>query len=132
MSPVSRLPGVTTPPGKGDTQTQPIVIGRVMYGYTPTHKTIALDAASGKLLWSFDSGIPGSGANRGLMYWAGDGTARVFAAVDNFVYALDASPVNLSRVSERLVASTCVKAWAGIQARSRCGSPPPASSGATS
>jgi len=75
---------------KGDTQTQPIVVGQVLYGYTPTHKTIALDAASGKLLWSFDSQLPGTGANRGLMYWSGKGGARVFSAVDNFVYALDA------------------------------------------
>ncbi|HET9863857.1 MAG TPA: hypothetical protein VFP37_10475, partial [Steroidobacteraceae bacterium] len=32
---------------KGDTQTQPIVVAGVMYAYTPTHKAIALDAASG-------------------------------------------------------------------------------------
>jgi quinoprotein glucose dehydrogenase len=75
---------------KGDTQTQPIVAGRVMYAYTPTHKAIALDAASGRLLWTFDSGIAGTGANRGLMYWRAGAEARVFAAVDNFVYALDA------------------------------------------
>jgi quinoprotein glucose dehydrogenase len=74
---------------KGDTQTQPIVVGRVLYGYTPTHKTIALDAASGSLLWTFDPGITGTGANRGLMYWAAGAEARLFAAVDNFVYALD-------------------------------------------
>ena len=29
---------------KGDTQTQPIVVGRTLYGYTPSHKTFALDA----------------------------------------------------------------------------------------
>jgi quinoprotein glucose dehydrogenase len=75
---------------KGDTQTQPIVVGRVLYGYTPTHKAFALDAATGKLLWVFDSGITGSGANRGLMYWAAGADRRVFAAVDNFVYALNA------------------------------------------
>jgi quinoprotein glucose dehydrogenase len=78
---------------KGDTQTQPIVVGRVLYGYTPSHKAFALDAATGKPLWTFDSGIGGVGANRGLMYWPGVGkqvNARVFAAVDNFVYALDA------------------------------------------
>jgi quinoprotein glucose dehydrogenase len=75
--------------GKGDTQTQPIVIGRVLYGYTPTHKTIALDAATGKLLWEFDPGIAGTGANRGLMHWSQGAERRVFAAVDNFVYALD-------------------------------------------
>jgi quinoprotein glucose dehydrogenase len=76
---------------KGDTQTQPIVVGRVMYGYTPTHKAIALDAATGKLLWTFDPGIAGTGANRGLMAWRSGHEARVFAAVDNFVYALDAA-----------------------------------------
>ena len=86
-----RRPGASTPHEKGDTQTQPIVVGRVLFAYTPTHKTIALDAASGKLLWSFDPGIAGTGANRGLMYWSEGADARVFAAVDNFVYALDAA-----------------------------------------
>src|SRR6185295_3732494 len=75
---------------KGDTQTQPIVIGRVLYAYTPSHKAIALDAVSGRLLWTFDPGITGTGANRGLMYWRDGRDARVFAAVDNFVYALAA------------------------------------------
>ncbi|MEO8018785.1 MAG: PQQ-binding-like beta-propeller repeat protein [Pseudomonadota bacterium] len=74
---------------KGDTQTQPIVVGRTLYGYTPSHKTFALDAATGKQLWLFDSGIAGVGANRGLMYWAAGKDSRLFAAVDNFVYALD-------------------------------------------
>ena len=36
---------------KGDTQTQPIVIGRILFGYTPSHKTFALDATTGKQLW---------------------------------------------------------------------------------
>jgi quinoprotein glucose dehydrogenase len=82
---------------KGDTQTQPIVVGRTLYGYTPSHKTFAVDAATGRLLWTFDSGIVGVGANRGLMYWKDGEDARVFAAVDNFVYALNAAtgkPVN--------------------------------------
>ena len=74
---------------KGDTQTQPIVVGGVMYAYTPTHKAIALDAASGKLRWTFDPGIKGTGANRGLMYWKNGREARVFAAVEDFVYAVD-------------------------------------------
>jgi quinoprotein glucose dehydrogenase len=75
---------------KGDTQTQPIVVGGTLYGYTPSHKAFALEAATGKPLWVFDSGIAGVGANRGLMYWKSGADARVFAAVDNFVYALDA------------------------------------------
>ena len=76
---------------KGDTQTQPIVVGRTLYGYTPSHKTFAVDAATGRQLWVFDSGIAGVGANRGLMYWRDGADARVFAAVDNFVYALHAA-----------------------------------------
>src|SRR5688572_26154649 len=74
---------------KGDTQTQPIVIGRVLYGYKPSHKAFALDAATGKLLWEFDSGVKGVGPNRGLMYWASGAERRVFAADGRFIYALD-------------------------------------------
>ena len=48
-----------TDDGKGDPQTQPIVVDDTLYGVTPRHKIVALDAASGKLLWKFDSGIAG-------------------------------------------------------------------------
>ena len=75
----------------GAMQTQPVVVGDVLYGYTPTHKTFALNAATGAHLWSFDPGIRGSGPNRGVMYWADGADRRVFAAVDNFIYALDAA-----------------------------------------
>jgi quinoprotein glucose dehydrogenase len=75
----------------GALQTQPVVVDGVLYGYTPTHKTFAIEADTGAPLWTFDSGIRGSGANRGVMYWAADGDRRIFAAVDNFVYALDAA-----------------------------------------
>jgi quinoprotein glucose dehydrogenase len=74
----------------GGLQTQPLVVGGVLYGYTPTHKTFALRAATGEHLWTFDSGIVGRGANRGLMYWSAAGDARVYAAVDQYLYALDA------------------------------------------
>ena len=72
-------------------QTQPIVVNGVLYGITPSHKTIAIDAATGKLLWRFDSAIEGRGPNRGLVYWT-DGAQqhRIFASVQSFVYALDA------------------------------------------
>jgi quinoprotein glucose dehydrogenase len=75
----------------GAMQTQPMVVGNVLYGYTPTHKTFAVNAATGEQLWTFDSGIRGSGPNRGLMYWASGNDRRVFSAVDNFIYALDAA-----------------------------------------
>ena len=74
----------------GGLQTQPLVIGGVLFGYTPTHQTFALRAATGEHLWTFDSGIKGRGANRGLMYWSSANDARVYAAVDQYLYALDA------------------------------------------
>lgn len=74
----------------GAMQTQPIVIDGVLYGVTPTHKAFALDAATGARLWTFDSGTSGSGGNRGLAAWGGAGERRIFAAIDSFVYALDA------------------------------------------
>src|SRR6478609_1486919 len=70
---------------------QPVVVGDVLYGYTPTHKAFAVKAATGTQLWVFDSGIKGSGPNRGVMYWTSGRERRVFAAVDNFIYALDAA-----------------------------------------
>jgi quinoprotein glucose dehydrogenase len=75
--------------GAGDPQTQPILVNGVLYGVTPRHKVIALEGASGELLWSFDSGIAGRGPNRGLVWWSEGKESRLFAAVQSFVYALD-------------------------------------------
>lgn len=60
-----------------------------MFAYTPSLKVIALDAASGKLLWTFDPGIKGTQPSRGLTYWSGGTENRLFAGVMNFLYALD-------------------------------------------
>jgi quinoprotein glucose dehydrogenase len=79
-----------TADGPGDAQTQPIMINGVLFGLTPKHKTVALDAATGKLLWRFDSGITGRGANRSVVYWASGGDTRIFTAIQSFIYALDA------------------------------------------
>ena len=56
---------------KGGVQTSPLVIDRTLYGISPTQKIFAVDAATGKLLWSFDSGIKGMQPDRGLAYWKG-------------------------------------------------------------
>src|SRR5205823_3125537 len=77
--------------GPGGTQCQPLVAGGVLYAVTPNHKIVALDAATGKQIWRFDSGIIGRGANRGVAYWTEGGERRVLAAVTHFVYALDAA-----------------------------------------
>src|SRR4051794_3333273 len=76
--------------GAGATQTQPIVVDGVLYGVTPKHKIFAVDAATGKLRWTFDSGIPSRGPNRSVVYWSSGTDRRIFAGVLSFVYALDA------------------------------------------
>src|SRR5207237_10223914 len=79
-------------PGEsGRLQTQPIVADAVLYAYTPSHKTFALRADTGQHLWTFDPPMEGRGANRGVMYWASGSERRVFAAVDQYLYALDAA-----------------------------------------
>ena len=76
---------------KGAIQTNPIIVGRVLYTYTPSQKVVALDAASGKLIWKFDSGITGTQPARGVAYWTDGKTSRIFAGIMNYLYAIDAA-----------------------------------------
>jgi quinoprotein glucose dehydrogenase len=75
---------------KGGIQDNPLIVGRTLYAYTPTQKIVALDAATGKLQWKFDSGIRGTQPARGMTYWTDGKRGRIFAGVMNFLYCLDA------------------------------------------
>ncbi len=75
---------------KGQIQTNPLVVGRTLYAYTPTQKVIAIDAATGRLKWKFDSGIGGTQPARGFAYWTDGKDSRLFAGNMNFLYCLDA------------------------------------------
>ena len=75
----------------GGLQTSPLIVGGVLYGLTPSQKVFALDAATGRELWKFDSGVRGTQPDRGLAYWSGDAGKRVLVGISNFLYALDAS-----------------------------------------
>ncbi len=79
---------------QGGLQTNPLVIDGILYACTPSQKVIALDAATGRLLWKFDSGIKGTQPVRGLSWWSQGGRSkagerRLFAGVMNYLYALD-------------------------------------------
>ncbi len=84
---------------KGGLQTNPMVVGRLLYACTPTGKVFALDAATGRLLWTFDSTVDqhdhtiggASQPQRGLAYWTDGKSGRIFAGVMNWLYALDAA-----------------------------------------
>jgi quinoprotein glucose dehydrogenase len=82
----------------GDAETNPLVIGHTLYAYTPGLKLVALDGASGKLLWQFDAGLHGqplapgvsfTGPDRGLAYWSHGRESRLLAGVMHRLYALD-------------------------------------------
>ncbi len=73
----------------GGIETTPIVVDGVLYALTPTLQAFALDAATGKLLWTFDSTIKGTGPDRGITYWSDGQEKRIFVGVMNFVYAID-------------------------------------------
>jgi quinoprotein glucose dehydrogenase len=75
----------------GGLESSPIELEGTLYGLTPSEKVFALDAATGKLLWKFDSGIKGTQPDRGLASWSDGKDKRILVAVMNFVYALDAA-----------------------------------------
>ncbi len=73
----------------GGLQTSPIIVAGVLYAYTPSQKVIALNAATGALLWKFDPAVHGWQPARGLAYWSDGKEKRILAGVMNSVYALD-------------------------------------------
>ncbi len=75
----------------GGLQTQPLIVGGVLFGYTPHQKVFALNAATGKLLWTFDSGEGVARPERGAAYWTDGKDKRLLAGISHFVYALDAA-----------------------------------------
>ena len=69
-------------------QSNPIVVGGVLYATTPTLKVVAIDAANGREIWTFDpaAGAPAASRfrHRGVTVH-GD---RVFVTYRNWLYAL--------------------------------------------
>lgn len=70
----------------------PIIIEGVMYITSPALKVMALNAATGKLIWKFDpfSKTKAKGVNRGVTFWKGGKDKRIFFAAVNILYALNA------------------------------------------
>ena len=75
-------------------QTNPIIIGNILYSATPQRKVFALKAATGELLWSFDPSngeeVRGINAFRGVSYWTDGTDKRIFTNYMYYLYALDA------------------------------------------
>jgi glucose dehydrogenase len=73
----------------GGVQVNPLVVGRVVYGYTSALQVIAMDGTTGRRLWTFDSKIEGRQPSRGFSYWQNGKDSVLFAYMMNFLYALD-------------------------------------------
>ena len=85
--------------GSGDSlafsqiQCNPIIIDGILYGTSPELILFALDAATGKQLWQFDSNVNENFSlhvNRGISYWQEEGDKRLFFSAGSNLYAIDA------------------------------------------
>ena len=76
-------------------QANNLIIKGVLYTPTPSRKVVALNAATGQELWTWDPATEASGKGRprqrGLLYWenARGGEARLFTGVRGNLFALD-------------------------------------------
>lgn len=72
----------------------PLVLDGVVYATTPRLRVVALDGATGKMLWSFDphkgQQVKGKKRSRGLTYWGDGEQRRIFVGIDSFVYSINA------------------------------------------
>jgi quinoprotein glucose dehydrogenase len=75
-------------------QCNPIIIDGTLYATTPKLRVIALDAATGRLKWSFSphegQKTFGKMRNRGLTYWEEGNERRLYFSYRQYLYALDA------------------------------------------
>jgi len=86
---------------QSEMECNPIIVHGVLYATTPKLRLIALDAATGKLLWSF---VPDEDKkvfdnlrslaltpNRGVTYWSDGSDQRIFLVVGHNLYAVNAT-----------------------------------------
>lgn len=77
-------------------QTNPLIVGNILYGVNPAIELFALNAKTGKKLWNYiptDKDNTGLGLNRGLSYWKStqsDEESRLFFASGFRLYAVSA------------------------------------------
>ncbi len=76
-------------------QCNPIVVHGVLYATSAGLKTFALDAATGRQLWTFDPFSAATrtnslGVNRGVVFWESGDDRRILVAAGQRLYALDA------------------------------------------
>jgi quinoprotein glucose dehydrogenase len=76
----------------GVSQSNPIIVDGVLYTTSARIHVYAIDAATGKMIWSYDpfDGGEGSGPVRGVTYWEKGGDKRILFSAGNYLIALNA------------------------------------------
>ncbi|HEX7361297.1 MAG TPA: pyrroloquinoline quinone-dependent dehydrogenase, partial [Bryobacteraceae bacterium] len=71
----------------------PLIVNGVLYASTPKVNVVALNAATGKLLWRFNPDksrkVFFKMRNRGVSYWSDGKAARIYFAYRQYLYSLD-------------------------------------------
>ncbi|MDZ7604240.1 MAG: PQQ-binding-like beta-propeller repeat protein [Cyclobacteriaceae bacterium] len=79
--------------GRTQIQCNPIIVDGILYASSPKLKVFALDAATGKQLWSFDPAVATSfslNVNRGVTYWENGDDKRILFTAGPYLFALNA------------------------------------------
>ena len=76
----------------GSSECNPIVIDGVMYATSARHRVYAIQASTGKLMWSFDpfNGGEGGGVCRGVTYWEDGNDKRIYYTAGDHLFAHNA------------------------------------------
>jgi len=75
----------------GQMQMNPLVVDTLLYGVTAALKVVALNAATGKLVWQFGDTLQAwHSTSRGVSYWAKGNDKRIFYTRGPELFALDA------------------------------------------
>lgn len=70
----------------------PIIVDSIMYITSARHRVYAINAGTGKRIWSFDpfNGGAGGGVNRGVTFWQDGSDKRILFTAGNYLFALNA------------------------------------------
>jgi quinoprotein glucose dehydrogenase len=76
----------------GASESNPIIVNGIMYTSSARHRIYAIDAGTGKQLWSFDpfDGGRGGGVCRGVTYWEDGADKRILFTGGDQLFALNA------------------------------------------
>lgn len=87
--------GDNDPENRSQIQCNPLIIDGILYGSSPKLKFFAIDAATGKEIWTFnpfddDHDQFGMGVNRGLAYWEDQHSKKLMVTAGSYLYAINA------------------------------------------